>query len=134
MLLGKLHSDFLEDVSVVALESGIKSAVTVDYDEAELLIICKEALERRGVEFVSAVVEGLVDGAEGLDIVVDLLLGLAVLHEDHTAEDHKAVGGGVSVELQLLLGGCDGSDDRLAGLAGLNVLGLGELLSEAAGG
>lgn len=133
MLLGELDSNFLKDVSVVALEGGVESAVTIDDDETELLIVSKETVEGRGIELVSAVVQGLVDRAEGLNIIVDLLLSLAVFHEDNTAEDNETIGRSISVELQLLLGRCDGADHRLASLAGLDVVRLRELLHQSAG-
>lgn len=101
MLLGQFDSDLLEDLSVVALQGCIESAVTVDDDEAELLIIGHQALQGRGIKLVTTVVERLINGSERLEIIVDLLLGLAVVHEDHTAENDETILGGVLVELQL---------------------------------
>ena len=57
MLLGKLDRDLLENFSVVALQGCEQSTITVDDDEAELLIIMKQALKRRGIELVTAVVQ-----------------------------------------------------------------------------
>jgi len=39
MLLGKLNRDLLKNVSVVSLKGGIKGTVTINDDEAELLIV-----------------------------------------------------------------------------------------------
>lgn len=101
VLLGQLHSDLLEDLSVVALKGSEKSATTIDNDEAELLIICQEACKWRGIEPVPAVVQGLIDRSEGLEIVIDLLLSLTVVHKNHTAEDNQTVLRSVFVELKL---------------------------------
>ena len=101
MLLGQLHSDLLKDLPVVPLKGSEEGTITIDDNEAKLLIILQEARQGRGIELVATVVQGLVDGAEGLEIVVDLLLRLPIVHKDHTAEDDETVLRGVLVELQL---------------------------------
>jgi hypothetical protein len=101
VLLGKLHSDFLKDFPIVALKSGVKGAITVDDNEAEFLIILQEALQRGGIEPVTTVIEGLINGSEGLKIVVDLFLSLAIVHQNDTAENNQAILRGVLVKLDL---------------------------------
>ena len=103
MFLGKLHSDLLENFSVVTLEGSVECAITVDYNESELLVVLKETRERRGIKLVSAIIQRLIDWSKGLDIVVDLLLGLSVVYQNDTAEDNEAILGGLTVKLQLLL-------------------------------
>ncbi len=57
------------------------------------------------MEAVLALVSEDVDGAEGFQCDSDLLLGLAVVHEDNTTEDAKTILGCILVQLQLLTGG-----------------------------
>lgn len=101
VLLGKLYSDLLEDFSIVALKSGIKGAITIDNDEAKLLIILQKALKRRSVEPVTAVIERLINGSEWLEIVVDLFLSLTIVHQNDTAENNETILRGVLIELDL---------------------------------
>ena len=88
MFLGKLDSNFLEDFSVVSLKGSIESTVTVDNDETELLIVLEKTTQRAGIELISAIVERLIDWAEGLNIIVYFLLGLSVFHQDDAAKDN----------------------------------------------
>ena len=123
MLLGQLHWHPLDDLLVVALQSCKKHTVTVDDDEAELVIILEQGEQGLRVEAVLTLVGEDVDGSEGCQVNLDLLLRLAVLHENHATEDAQAVLGDGLVELQALTGGRDGGDDGLTRLTRLDGLG-----------
>ena len=56
MLLWQLDCDLLQDLSVVTLKSSVQSTVTVDNDEAELLVVLKKEVKWTGVELVPAVI------------------------------------------------------------------------------
>ena len=74
----------------------------------------------------------MIDGSEWLKVIVDFLLGFAVVHEDHTAEYNKTVLRKFLVELKLRASRSNGSDDRLLGLAGLDILCLSQLRRQLA--
>jgi hypothetical protein len=54
-----------------------------------------------GLETIVAEVDELVDGFEWLKVEVDLLLGLAILHQDNSAIKDESIGRRVLVQLQL---------------------------------
>jgi hypothetical protein len=64
------------------------------------------------VEFVVAEVQGGVDGLEGLEVDVDFLLLAVVCHDSACVHD-EPIGRDSVVELQALLCGGDGAEDRL---------------------
>ena len=122
MLLRQLHRHPLDDLLVVALQGGKEHAITVNDDETELVIVLEEGEKGVRKEGVLALVGEDVDGSEGLEGNLSLLLSLAVVHEDHAAENAEAILGRRPVKLQLLTGGGDGGDDRLARLTRFNLL------------
>ena len=130
VLLWKLNRHTLDDLLVVTLKGGEHDTSTINDDEAELLIILQEGEQWLGVETVLALVGKDVDSAEGLNGILYLSLGLAILHEDDTAEDAEAIGRGVLVKLQLLTSRCNSRNNRLARLTRLNRFGAGQLLSQ----
>lgn len=101
MLLGQLNLNLLQYLSVIALETSIQTSITIHNDEAELVIVLKQDVQRLGLELAAATVYVLVDGLEGLEVVVDHLFGAPVVHEDLTAEDHQTVLGRLVVVLKL---------------------------------
>ena len=60
------------------------------------------------MELVVAKVERCVDGFEGLEVDVDLLL-LALVRDDRAAVDDQSVRGHLGVELEAVLHGGDGA-------------------------
>ena len=102
VLLGKLHRHTLNDLFVVSLEGGKKHSITINDDEAELVVVLQEGEQGLSEEVVLALVGEDVDGAERCQIDLDLLLSLAVLHQDHSAEDAQTIFGCLLVKLQLL--------------------------------
>ena len=123
MLLGQLNGHALHNLFVVSLQSGVQHTITVDDDEAELVIILEQGEQGLRIEAVLALVGEDVDRSEGCQVNLDLLLCLAVLHENHATEDAQAVLGDGLVELQALTGGRDGGDDGLTRLTRLDGLG-----------
>ena len=101
MLFGELHSDTLEHLSVVTLEGTEEHTITVHNDKSEFLIIFEEHLEWVGDETSLTTVDELVPGLKWREIVGDLLLLLAIVDEDDTAENNKTVVGNTLVKLQL---------------------------------
>ena len=129
MLLGQFNLYFLENFPVVTLQISIQTSITIDNNEAEFVIVLKQDLEGLSLELVGAAVDVLVDGLEGLEVEVDHLLGLAVVHHDLAAEDHQAVLRRLPVELDLAQCRLDGRLDRVLCLRALYLGCLAELLS-----
>ena len=102
MLLGQLHRHPLDDLLVVTLERGEEHSITIDDDETELVVVLEEGEKRLCVEAVLALIGEDVDGSEGLEGNLCLLLGFAVIQKDHTAENTEAVPGRCPVKLQFL--------------------------------
>ena len=101
MLLWELHSDFLQYFSVISLEICIETSITIDNDEAELVIILKKDMEGFCLELARATVNVLINGLEWLKIKVDHLLGFSIVKQDFTAEDNQSVLRCLVVILQL---------------------------------
>lgn len=110
------------------MQRCVQDAITVDDDEAELVIILEQGEQRLRVEAVLTLVGEDVDRTERCQVNLDLLLSLSILHEDHTAENAQAILGNGLVELQTLTGGCDGGDDGLTRLTRLDRLSARQLL------
>jgi hypothetical protein len=104
----------------VARQCAEQRTVSVHDDEAELLVRLKQLAQGFGVELVVTKVQRRVDGLERLEVDIDLAL-FAFCGDDFTAVDDKAIGRDLGVELQTLLGGCDGRQDRQAVDTGLDV-------------
>ncbi len=128
MLFGQLDWHALNDFLVVTLESSVKDTITVDDDETKLVIIFKQGEQWLRVEAVLALVGEDVDGSEGGQVNLDLLLSLAILHKDDTTEDAKTVLGDSLVELQSLARRSDRGDDGLTRLTRLDGLSARQLL------
>ncbi len=129
MLLGQFNLYFLENFPVVTLQISIQTSITVDNNEAEFVIVLKQHLKGLSLELVGAAVDVLVDGLEGLEVEVDHLLGLAVVHHYLAAEDHQAVLGRLPVELDLAQSRLDGRLDRVFSLRALYLGRFAELFS-----
>lgn len=100
MLLGQLHLNLLEDVSVVSLQGSIQSSITIDYYEAEFIIVCEQSVECFTMELVIAEVQKLIDGSERLEIEVHLLLSFTIFHQNYTAINYETVSRSLLVKLQ----------------------------------
>ena len=100
VLLGQVNLNSLEDLLFGALKCSEEGTVAVNYDKPELFIISEEALKRRGIEPLVATVHRLVDGTERLEVVGDFLLCLAIVHQDHTAKNDKAIFRGHGVQVK----------------------------------
>lgn len=107
VLLGQVDGEFVDDISSVAAQGAEESAVSVHDDEAEGLVGFEEFAESFGVEFVVAQVEGGIDGLEGLEVDVDFSF-FAFRCDDFSAVDDQSIRGDFIVQLETLLGGCDG--------------------------
>ena len=97
----------MDDISSVAAQGAEEGAVSVHDDEAEGLVGFEEFAEGFGVEFVVAQVEGGIDGLEGLEVDVDFSF-FAFRCDDFSAVDDQSIRGDFIVQLETLLGGCDG--------------------------
>ena len=91
MFLGQLHGHSLQTLLVIALQRGKENSISVNNDEAKLLVIFEERIERFSLERVLAAVGKHIDGAERLQVNRDLLLSLAIFEKDNSAEDHQTV-------------------------------------------
>lgn len=65
------------------------------------------------MELAITEIDRLGDRLERLEVVDDLLFGLAVLHKNDTTENDETIVRGLPVELESLSGGGDSLDDRL---------------------
>lgn len=65
------------------------------------MIILKEDLEGFSLELARATVYVLINGLEGLEIVVDHLLRSAIVHQNLAAENHQTILGCLRIVLQL---------------------------------
>ena len=92
VLFGKLHAEFVDNLSRVAENSAKQAAISVHDDESELLVVFEQFGQRFDVKLVVAEVQRSVDGPEGLKIYCDLTL-LAVIRHHSTAIKHESVGG-----------------------------------------
>jgi hypothetical protein len=101
VLLGQLHGHSLQDLLVVALQSSVEHTITIDDDESEGLVILKQSLQWLGIEPVLALVSEHSLGHERLKVDSHLLLRLAVLEHDDTAENNETVWWVGLVQLQL---------------------------------
>ena len=101
VLFGKLHVHSLQNLLVVALESGIQDAVTVHNYKAELLIVVKDLAQWLRVERGLAAICKGIDGLERLQINRNLLFSLAVANLNHTAKEDQAAVRDRFVEFQL---------------------------------
>ena len=72
------------------------------------------------MEFIVTEVEGSVDDLEWLKINVHFLF-FAIFCEDSACVKYEAVGWDFGVELESLLCGCDGAEDRLTVDSGFDV-------------
>ena len=72
------------------------------------------------MEFIVAEIEGGIDGFEWFKVDVDLSF-FPLRSDDFSAVDDKAIGRDLIVELQALLGGGDGRQDRETIDPGLDV-------------
>lgn len=91
VLLGQHDRKALQDFFRIALERGIQHSITVNDDEAELFVVLEESLEGFSVEPVLALVGELCEGEEGFNVNHHLLLGLAIVQQDHTTEQNEAI-------------------------------------------
>ncbi|KAI3478310.1 hypothetical protein L1887_59786 [Cichorium endivia] len=132
VLLWQVDRELLEDGAGVAGERAEEGAVAVHDDETELGVGLEELAERLCVELVVAEVERGVDGLEGLEGEVDLLL-LALVCEDGAAVNHETVVGDAIVQLETLLCGGDGGEHRQTVDTRLDVGGCAVLLGEHVG-
>lgn len=113
VLLGEIDGELVDNIPRVAAKRAEESAITVHDDEAELLIGLEQLGERLSVEFVVTEVQRGVDGLERLEVDVDLSL-LPLGGQDFTTVDDEPVRRYFVVELEALLGRCDGRQDRLS--------------------
>ena len=104
VLLGQLDLHALEHLLVVALQGGHEDTITIDDDEAELVVVLEQGQQGLSVEIGLAFVGEDVDRSERSQVNLDLLLGFAVFEQDDTAEDAETVRRSVFVQLQLLTG------------------------------
>ena len=123
VLLRQLDWHTLNDLLVVALKRRKEHSVTIDNDESKLVIVLEEREQRLRLKTILTSVAEDVDGSEWFEGNLDLLLGVAVLHQDDTTEDYEAIGRNMLVQLKLLSSRSDGRNDRLACLTRLDGLG-----------
>ena len=130
MLLRQLDWHTLNDLLIVALERREEHSVTIDDDKAKLVVILEKRKQRLRFKTVLASVAEYIDGSERFEGNLDLLLGVAVLHQNDSAEDDETVGRDVLVKLQLLSSRSDGRNDGLACLTRLDGLGSSQFLRQ----
>ena len=111
VLLRQVDGEFVDDISGVATKCTEESTVSIHDDEAELLVGFEQFAQGFGVKFVITQIQGGVDWLEWLKVNVDLSF-LSFRGYDFTAVDDKTVGRDLVVELEALLSGCDGGQDR----------------------
>lgn len=104
MLLGQLHSDLLENGSDISLKCGEHTTITVDNDEAELLVVFKQILEDVRMELILTSVYEVLTWPKWFNVQNQLLFGLVVILQNLSAEDNETVCWSLSVELQLFSG------------------------------
>lgn len=97
MLLGQHHRQTLQNFLIVALQGRVQDSVTVDNNEAELVIVVQVCFKWLGVESVHALVVELDLGHEGLEVNDELLFSLAIVQQDDTTEQNEAVVRGLLV-------------------------------------
>lgn len=97
VFFGQLDCDLLQNFSVIALEGSVECAITVDNNKTELIVISEEHLEGFSLELATAEVHELVNWSERLEVEVDFLLSLAVVHQNHSAINAKTIVGSLLV-------------------------------------
>ena len=108
VLFGQLHGHALQDLFIVALQGGEENTISVDDNEAKLVVVLKQGKQRLRVETILTLIGKNVDRAEGLKCNRYFLLGLAVFHHDDATKDAETACGRVFVKLQFLARGGDG--------------------------
>lgn len=103
----------MHNLARVAAEGTKEGTVSIHDNEPKLLIRFEQLSQGFGVELVVAEIQGGVDGFEGLKVNVDLAL-LAFRGQNFATVDNKSIGRDLVVELQSLLGRCDGRKDGLS--------------------
>ena len=111
MLLGQVNGKTLEDLSGVTTQGTEERTVTVHHDEAELLVRFEQFTQGFCVELVVTQIKRRVDGFEGFKVDVNLPL-LSFGRDDFTAVHDQSIRRDLVIELETLLGGCDGRQDR----------------------
>jgi beta-galactosidase GanA len=120
VLLWQIDRKLVYHVSRVAAQGAEKRTITIHDDEAELLIIFQQLRKRLSVELVVAQVQGRVDWTERLEVDVDLPF-LAFSGQDFSTVHNQAIRWNLVVQLETLLCGCDGGQNRLSVDTGLDV-------------
>mmetsp|Transcript_13143 Transcript_13143/g.55199 ORF Transcript_13143/g.55199 Transcript_13143/m.55199 type:complete len:508 (+) Transcript_13143:683-2206(+) len=120
VLLGQIDGNLVDHLAVVPRERPEQTAVAVHHHEPVLVVALQELGEHLRVELVVAHVQRRVDGLEGLEVDVQLLL-LALIRQHGAAVNQQAVRRHAAVPLQARLRGADGVKHGLPVHARLDV-------------
>ena len=86
MLFRQHDGHSLQNFFSVSLKGGKEDTISINNDEAELLIVLEECLEGFSVEPVLALVDELLLRDERFEIDRNFFLSFPVFEEDYTAE------------------------------------------------
>jgi hypothetical protein len=100
----------VHDLSRVSAQSTEERAVTVHDDKAELLVGFQQLTESLGVELVVTEIERCIDRLKRFKVDVNFPL-LSFRGDDFATVDDKPIRRDFIVQLQTLLGRCDGGKD-----------------------
>ena len=92
VLLGQVDLDLVDNVLGVAGEGAVESTVTINDNEAKLVVLLHELDEGLSVKLVVAEIQRGVDGLERLKVDVDHLL-LALVRQNGATVDNEAIVG-----------------------------------------
>lgn len=120
MFLRQVDAQLLEDFSSIPAKRAEEGPVSIHDDETEFLIRFQQLAQCFRVELVVTEVQGRVDGFEGFKINVDFAL-FALGGDDFTTVHDQAIGGDLVVQLETLLRGGDGGQNRKSVDPGLDI-------------
>mmetsp|Transcript_41110 Transcript_41110/g.98052 ORF Transcript_41110/g.98052 Transcript_41110/m.98052 type:complete len:240 (+) Transcript_41110:743-1462(+) len=110
MLLGQVHCELVQDLTVIPLHPSKQRAVAIHDQESELVVILHELRQRLRVKLAVTQIHRGVDWLERLKIDGQLLF-FVVLCQNLATEDDEAIRRGAVILLQTLLCGCDCGQD-----------------------
>jgi hypothetical protein len=98
VLLGQVHSELVQHLSRVPLQSAVKTTITIHHDKTKLIIILEQLIECFSVKLIVAQVQRGIDWFEGLEIDIYALF-LAIISQDRPTIKHKTIVGDARVKL-----------------------------------